>query len=176
MWFVAGRRSIARDYGDDGLAKVIAAMPEEHRDVMTDPMASDFYPEEALGASLQASREAIGGSSDAGTLRVIEGCALEGINRFWSVALKVTSTQFALRMLPVTWRHMRRGPGQMEVLVEPERAVVRYSSFPYFGDVNYRLLVLGTLRPLMHVSTGTRARVEIVGYGADWLDAEIVFP
>jgi hypothetical protein len=176
MWFVAGRRYIAREYGDEGLARVIAAMPDEHREALVDPMASDWYPEGALGASLRASREAVGGGSDAGTLQVIEGCSLEGIHRFWSVALRVTSTPFAIRLLPVTWSHMRRGPGRLEVVTEPDRAVVRYSTFPYFHDVNYRLLVLGTLRTLMRVSTGTQAQVEIVGYGDDWLDAEIVVP
>jgi len=176
MWFVAGRRFIAREYGEAGLARVVAAVPEEHREAIMEPVTSDWYPEGALGASLRATRDTLGGGSDAGALEVIEGCAVEGINRFWSVALRVTSTQFAIRMLPVTWQHMRRGPGKMDVVLEPDRAVVRYSSFPYFDDVNYRLLVLGTLRPLMRVSTGTRAQVEIVGYGTDWLDAEIVFP
>jgi hypothetical protein len=176
MWFVAGRRYIAREHGEEGLAAVLAAMPEEHRNALADPITSDWYPEGALGASLQACRDVIGGGTDAGTLAVMEGCSIEGIHRFWSVALRVTSSHFAVRLLPVTWRHMRRGPGRLEVVVEPDRAVVRYSSFPYFGDANYRLLVLGTLRPLMRVSTGTAAQVEIVGYGDDWLDAEIVLP
>jgi hypothetical protein len=176
MWFVAGRRFIEREHGEDALARVLAAIPEEHREALAEPMASDWYPEGALGACLRASREAIGGDSDTGMLGVIEGCTMEGIQRFWSIALRVTSTHFAVRMLPASWRHIRRGPGRLEVVMEGERAVVRYSLFPYFGDINYRLLVLGTLRPLMRISTGTRAQVEIVGYGDDWLDAEIVFP
>ena len=151
-------------------------MPPEHRPIMRDPITSDWYPEGALGASLKATREVIGRGSDAGTLTAIEGCTLEGIRRFWSVALRLTTTHFALQMLPSTWSHMRRGPGKLEVVTEPDRSVVRYSAFPYFDDVNYRLLVLGTLRPLMRTSTGTRAQVEIVGHGDDWLDAEIVFP
>jgi DMSO reductase anchor subunit len=64
----------------------------------------------------------------------------------------------------------------MDVELDAQRAVVRYTHFPYFRDVNYCLLVLGSLRTLMHVSTGTQAQVAILGYGHDWLDAEIVFP
>ncbi len=176
MWFVAGRRYIAREHGEEVLAKVVDAMPPEHREALAEPITSDWYPEGALGASLQACRDVVSGGTDAGLLSFMEGCSVEGIHRFWSVALRITSTHFAVRMLPATWRHMRRGPGKLEVLVEPDRAVVRYSSFPYFRDVNYRLLVLGTLRPLMRISTATKAQVEIVGYGDDWLDAEIIFP
>jgi hypothetical protein len=176
MWFVSGRRYIGREHGEEALASVVAAIPEEYREAMTDPITSNWYPEGALGASLKATREIIGGGGDEGTLTAIEGCSMEGIRRFWSVALRLTTTHFALRMLPSTWKQLRRGPGKLEVVLEPDRAVVRYSTFPYFDDVNYRLLVLGTLRPLMRVSTGTEAQVEIVGYGRDWLDAEIVFP
>jgi hypothetical protein len=176
MWFVAGRRFILREHGEALLQKVIDAVPEEYREAMVEPMASDWYPEAALGSFLQASREHVGAGTDEGTTALIEGCSLEGIRRFWTIALQVTSTQFAIRMLPATWQHLRRGPGRMDVEIDAERAIVRYTSFPYFSDVNYRLLVLGTLRPLMRISTGTQAQVEILGHGHDWLDAEILFP
>ncbi len=176
MWFVTGRRFLSREYGEEALQKVVDAMPEQYRVAVAEPITSDWYPEAALGAFLQTLREVVCGGTDEGTLAVIEGASLEGIHRFWSIALRVTSTQFAVRMLPSTWPHLRRGPGRMDVEPDAQRAVVRYTNFPYFRDVNYRLLVLGSLRTLMRVSTGTQAQVAILGYGHDWLDAEIVFP
>jgi hypothetical protein len=70
---------------------------------------------------------------------------------------------------------MRRGPGTLAVEVAGSEARVYYAHFPYFDDVNYRLLVIGTVGPLMRLSTRGKAEVTILGHGKDWLTARIGF-
>jgi hypothetical protein len=179
LWFVTARRYALHHYGDAGLAKVVAKMKPRHREVLEAPLASAWYEEEAMQASFAAAREVFAPSDDE-MLELFEGCTRYGITYFWRIALRITSTEFAVRALPTTWRHIRRGPGQMAVQVDGHRsdghrAAVNYTRFPYFDDVNYRLLVLGTLRPLLQISTGKPARVTIAGHGKSWLTAEIDF-
>jgi hypothetical protein len=176
LWFVTARRYAEVKYGEAALDAVVNSMPERYRHAMSAPLASEWYEEEALGHALRAARDVLAGGADERMLAVLEASTLEGINRFWRTALRVASTELALRMLPASWRHVRRGPGTLEVDVRGRSAVVHYARFPYFNDVNYRLLVLGTLRPLMRIATGVQAHVEISGYGMSWLDAKISFP
>ena len=55
------------------------------------------------------------------------------------------------------------------------RAICRYVDFPYFEDGNYRLLALGTLRPLASLAKGTTARASVIDFGRDWLDVEVKY-
>jgi hypothetical protein len=176
LWFITARRYAEVRYGDAMLGVVIESMPPRYQHAMRNPLASEWYDEEALGHALRAARDVLAGGTDERMLEVLEGSTLEGINRFWRAALRVASTELALRMLPASWRHVRRGPGTLSVDVRGRSATVHYARFPYFNDINYRLLVLGTLRPLMRIATGVEASVEIAGYGMSWLDAEISFP
>lgn len=176
LWFVTARRYALHHYGEAELAKVIAKMKPRHREALANPLPSAWYVEEAMQDSFAAAREVLA-PSDGAMLELFEGCSRYGITYFWRIALRMTSTEFAMRTLPATWRHIRRGPGQMVVQVDggERHATVSYTRFPYFDDVNYRLLVLGTLRPLLHISTGKPARVTIAGHGKSWLTAEIDF-
>jgi len=174
-WFVTARRFALDTHGELGLRAVIERMKPRHRHALANPLTSMWYPEEAMQDAFAASRVVMTDGTDEKMIEMFEGCSLVGINHFWRIALRVTSTEFAIRMLPSTWRHMRRGPGTMSVEVDGRHAKIHYRRFPYFDDVNYRLLVVGTLRPLLRISTGRQANVQIAGFGKTWLDAEVDF-
>jgi hypothetical protein len=174
-WFVTARRFALEEYGEETLSAIVLRMKSRYRHALASPLTSDWYDEEAMQTALAAARATLTDGTDDSMLGVLERCTLVGINHFWRIALRVTTTEFAVRMLPTTWRHMRRGPGTMSVLLEEGRAIVQYKRFPYFDDPNYRLLVVGTLGPLLRISTGREPRVTISGFGKTWLDAEIVF-
>jgi hypothetical protein len=176
LWFVSARRYALPKFGSAKMDEVVAYMPERYQVAMRAPLASEWYEEEALAHGMRAARDVLGDGTDAGLLTILEETTQEGINRFWRAALRVMSTELAVRMLPATWRHVRRGPGELTVQIEGKRGVVRYARFPYFHDPNYRTLALGTIRPLMRIATGTPARVEIAGYGPTWCDVEVRFP
>lgn len=175
LWFVSARRYALERHGAEALAEVIATMKPRWRAALESPLASAWYAEEAMRDAFAAASTVLAQGNEARIIEMFEGCALYGVTHFWRIALRVASTEFAVRMLPSTWRHMRRGPGKMAVEVDGERARVLYTSFPYFDDLNYRLLVIGTLRPLLRISTGAEPRISIAGYGTSWLTAEIEF-
>jgi hypothetical protein len=108
-------------------------------------------------------------------LAAFEECTLNGVHRFFQALLKLTSPSFLLRQTPVLWSYVRRNQGNLTVETTEERAVVRYRDFPYFDDFRYRLLALGTLRPLATLCGGTDPKAHELGYGKDWLDVEITF-
>jgi hypothetical protein len=176
LWFVSARRYALEHHGEDALAEVVATMKPRWRSALESPLASAWYPEEAMKNAFAAAAAVLAGGDEDRIIAMFEGCALYGITHFWRIALRVASTEFAVRMLPSTWRHMRRGPGKMAVEVDGSQAKVLYTNFPYFDDVNYRLLVVGTLRPLLRISTGAEPRISIAGHGTSWLTADISFP
>jgi hypothetical protein len=102
-----------------------------------------------------------------------EECTLQGVHRFFQAMLRMTSPDFLLRRTPVLWSFVRRNQGSLTVEADEQRAIVHYVNFPYFDDVNYRLLALGTLRPLATLCGGTDPRAEVLGHGRDWLDVEV---
>lgn len=174
-WFVSARRYTLEQHGRDALAEVLGEMPAEHRSALSEPLASQWYPEAAMQEALGACFRVIARGDRQRMISVIEGCAVVGVNTFFRIALRITTTTFALRMLPTTWGLLRRGAGKMDVDIEERHAVIRYSAFPYFDDPNYRALVSGTLRPLLRMSTGREPDVEITDWTADTLRAVVRF-
>jgi hypothetical protein len=175
IWFATARRFILDAHGRDALAAVIEDIPRDHRRGLSAPLASEWYPEETLQESLAAANRVMARGNRERMLELLEGCSVVGVNHFFRIALRITTTSFALRMLPTTWSHMRRGPGRMTVDLRAGEGIVDYLDFPYFDDLNYRLLVLGTLRPLLRLSTGREPRVEIERYEKDSLRAIVRF-
>jgi hypothetical protein len=175
IWFVSARKWVVQDVGEEALRAVLSELHGPAREALEEPLSSHWYPEEALQQGLDAARRVLAGDSSDRMLELLEQVSLVGINTFWRTALRITSTEFALRALPVSWRHIRRGPGEMVVDVEDGFAKIHYRHFPYFDDPNYRLLVLGTLRPLLRVSTGHEVPVTIVSYTRDTLTAHVRF-
>ena len=172
--FVTARRLLVERYPRE-LEAAISAMPREHRSALAEPLASHWYPEEALQAAMSAVFGVVARSDKDVMTGLLEECTVIGVNHFFRIALRLTTTTFALRMIPVAWDHLRRGPGAVKVGIEGRIAYVEYQTFPYFDDLNYRLLVLGTLRPLLRLSTGRAPDVEIEKYTKDSLRAIVRF-
>lgn len=176
LWFVSARKWVVQDIGEEGLRAVLAELTGAAREAMEEPLASSWYPEEALQQALDAARRVLAGDNSDRMVEMLEKVTMVGINSFWRSALRITSTEFAIRALPVTWRHMRRGRGEMLVELDGNLAKIMYRAFPYFDDPNYRLLVLGTLRPLLRVSTGHDVPVNIVHFTRESLTAHVRLP
>ncbi len=174
IWFVTARRYLLERH-PRLYPEVLAAMPSAHRDAMAEPLTSRWYPEETMRAALSAVSEIVARGDRSRMLAMFDGCTELGVNHFFRIALRLTSTQFALRLLPTMWDRLRRGPGRLAVTVGPRSATIDYSSFPYFDDVNYRLLVEGTLGPVLRLSTGREARVMIDRWTKDSLRAVVDF-
>jgi hypothetical protein len=175
IWFVSARKWVVTDLGEGALRSVLAELHGIAREALEDPLPSHWYPEEALQKSLDAARRVLCDDDSERMVETLERVSLVGINTFWRTALRITSTEFALRALPISWKHIRRGPGEMSVDIANGLAKIQYRYFPYFDDPNYRLLVLGTLRPLLRVSTGHEVPVTIAQYTKDSLTAHVRF-
>lgn len=175
LWFATARRYVLDRHGRDVLAAVVEEMPPAHRHALISPFPSEWYAEEMLQSALAATSRVMARGNRDRMLEILEDCTVIGVNHFFRIALRITTTNFAVRMLPTAWAHMRRGPGKLRVDLLAGEGVVEYSRFPYFDDINYRLLVLGTLRPLMRMSTGREPRVEIAEYRSDYLRAMVRF-
>jgi hypothetical protein len=173
LWFVVARRHLV-DRHDPGLAARMAELVDPPlRPSILDPLRSEWYPEACLQEMMRAYDELVTHGDQRKLVAAFEECTLQGVHRFFQAMLRLTSPDFLLRKTPVLWNYVRRNQGGVSVEADAERAIVRYARFPYFDDVRYRLLALGTLRPLATLCGGTNPRAEVIGYGRDWLDVEV---
>lgn len=172
-WFVTGRAYLLREGGDGLLQRVGKHLADDRRPCLFEPIASLWYPEEDLQCVLSGVRSEVALGSSGRFLTCMEGCTEIGINRFFRVLLRLTSTPFVLRQVPTMWRQIRRGAGTVEVEERDGVIVVRYSAFPYFADENYRIMTQGSLMALVAASTGERPDVHIEDFGADWLNVTV---
>jgi hypothetical protein len=175
LWFAALQQYLRDAHGQAQLERIIRAMPDAHRAALAAPLPSSWYPEEALQSALSAVYTCAARGDEGSFVRMIEGCTEHGISRFFRVFLRITSPVFVLKQVPTLWKHVRRGGGQVEVLVDDGTVTVSYSEFPYFADRLYQLLTEGMLRALVHVASKRAAEVSIADKGLDWLKVRIVF-
>lgn len=173
IWFDSASRWVRRTHGLEALARVDARVSAEHRGILLDPVAFEWYPEAALGDLLAAVRaELTDGTADA-FVRVMEDVTLDGVGRFFRLVLSLASPSFVLRKVPVLWGRMRRGAGGVQVEVERQRVVLRYREFPYFEDENYRLMTVGTLRGVCRAAGASAPSVEISRWTPDAMDVVV---
>jgi hypothetical protein len=175
IWFVTARRYLESTQSADTVAAVVEAIPRTHRSAMAEPLTSRWYPEEAMQQSLHAVHRLVARGDKDKMLEIFEACTVLGVNHFFRIALRVTSTAFVVRMMPAMWDRLRRGPGSLTVDVDDAGATLRYVGFPYFADPIYRLLVVGTVRPLIRLSTGKAASVDVAEWTDDSLRALVRF-
>jgi hypothetical protein len=173
LWFVVGRRYVLVNQGPDALEQCIALLGEKHGAVLDAPMASAWYPEEALQQTLGVLDLVVARSDSAEFVRVVEGCSLLAIHAFFRALMRLVPPATMLRKIPTMWTLLRRGAGRVVVETGHEEAVVRYSEFPYFDDVHYRLLTLGAIRSLLALSQAENAHVEISAHSIDTLTVEV---
>lgn len=173
LWFVVARRYVIDHHGIEAVDAMASTIEAPYRDALLTPMRSDWYPEQCLQQYLRAYSEVVVRRDEKRMLAAMEDCTLQGVNRFFEVLLRLTTPRFVMRQVPVLWRYVRRGQGMLHVEADDERAICRYVDFPYFDDVNYRLLALGTLRPIASLCSGTNPRADVLDYGKSHLDIEV---
>src|SRR5437868_8633243 len=110
------------------------------RHAFLDPLRSHWYPEACLTQFMRAFDTLVTHGDQRKMIAAFEECTLQGIHRFFQAMLRMTSPDFLLRRTPVLWSFVRRNQGSLTVESNETRAIVHYLDFPYFDDVNYRLL------------------------------------
>ena len=175
LWFVVARRYLLDRHGPQLPFRMAELVAPELRSAILDPMRSAWYPEACLQEFIRAFDDLVTHGDRRRLIATFEECTLNGVHRFFQALLKLTSPDFLLKKTPVLWSYVRRNQGSVSVEADDHRAIVRYVDFPYFVNARYRLLALGTLRPLATLCGGTNPRAEEVGYGKDWLTVEVTF-
>jgi hypothetical protein len=175
LWFVVARRYLLDRHGPELPLQMAGLVAPELREAILDPMRSAWYPEACLQEFMRSYDELVTHGDKKRLIAAFEECTLNGVHRFFQALLKLTSPDFLLRRTPVLWNYVRRNQGTLTVEANAEHAIVKYRDFPYFDDFRYRLLALGTLRPLAMLCGGTDPKAEEVGFGKDWLTVDVKF-
>ena len=173
VWLVTARTWVLEHHSREMLAAIASHVDETERSAITDPLPSEWYPEQVLQQALRGLRAEAAGGSNERFLEIMRQCTRLGVSHFFRVLLRLSSPSFVLRQVPTMWRQIRRGPARVEVTSEPDVITVRYRKFPFFDDENYRLLTLGSLTAVVELCTSERPRVTLGEHGADWLDVVI---
>jgi hypothetical protein len=175
LWFTVGRRYVLERYGQEMLDACVARLGERHGPVFADPLPSEWYPEETLQQTLAVLDVLVARGDQALYVDILEECSLLAVHHFFRALLRLVPPQTMLRKVPTMWTLIRRGVGRVTVEADETHAVVRYTEFPYFDDVHYRLLTLGAIRSLMTLCGTKHARVEIAGHTHDSLTIDVAY-
>ncbi|HEY1697378.1 MAG TPA: hypothetical protein VGG39_34690 [Polyangiaceae bacterium] len=175
LWFTVGRRYVLESHGEEALATCVARLGDRHGPVFADPLPSAWYPEETLQQTLGVLGVVIAGGESDRYVRIIEDCSLLAVHHFFRALLRLVPPATMLRKVPTMWGLIRRGAGRVVVDADETHALVRYSEFPYFDDLNYRLLTLGAIRSLMTLCGARNARVELGTHTADSLNVAVTY-
>jgi hypothetical protein len=173
VWFVAARDYALEVHGPSAVEQLIAESPAKYRDIYAAPIASAWYPEDALQEALSMIHELVAQESDFLFEQIIEGCTVKGVNRLFQMVMRLSSPGFVLRLVPTMWRQIRRGAGQVDVTTYDGFTELRYSEFPWFHDRLYRHLTIGSLRALVKLCTREGPRIEVLEHGRDSLALRI---
>ena len=175
LWFTVGRKYVLETYGKETLDECVARLGERHGAVLAEALPSAWYPEETLQQTLGVLHVVVAkGDSDL-YVHIIEECSLLAVHHFFRALLRLVPPATMLRKVPKMWNIIRRGAGGATVEADETHGVVRYHAFPYFDDVNYRLLSLGAVRSLMVLCGATQARVELAAHTHDSLTVDVSY-
>ena len=172
VWFAAARRFLI-EQEPASIDDVLAFMNDRHRPALESPLASGWYPEEALQDLLHALFHVIAQNDPERAIDIIDRASELAISRFFRTLMRLGSAEFVLRAVPTMWSLIRRGAGSVDVSVTKGRAIVSYKRFPYFDDPVYRHLVVGSLRALVRIATGRTPKIELVHYAHSSLTAHV---
>jgi hypothetical protein len=164
VWFSAAVEYARDVHGDEVVDRIIAGTPARYREVYANPIASAWYPEEAMEIGLIVIYDVIAQGNDFMFEKIMEGCTEKGVNRLFRLLLRASSPSFVLRRVPTMWKHVRRGAGHVDVEQLEGESVVRYSEFPWFRNPLYRMLTVGSLRSLVRTCTGATPRIEVLHF------------
>jgi hypothetical protein len=175
MWFSTARRYIVERAGEEALLVMSYRVDRAYRDIIMEPLASEWYPERALQQAMIAMHAVVCGGKDALFIDAMEDCTRLGINHFFRALMRLGSPAYILRKTPAMWNHIRRGAGQVKVEADDEEAIVTYSDFPYFRDPNYRLLTIGAVRALVRLCGREHPAIDIVHYDWDAMTVRVTY-
>jgi hypothetical protein len=173
LWFVVLRRYLLERHDPGLVGRMAAHMDPPYRSALLEPYSMQWYPEACLTQVMRAYDDLITHGDERRLLAAVEDCTLQGVHRFFQALLRLTSPDFLLKKMPVLWRYVRRNQGSLSVETDAVRAIAKYVDFPYFDNAHYRVLALGTLRPLATLCGGTNPRADVLGFGKDWLTVEV---
>jgi hypothetical protein len=171
-WFVTCQRYLEERHGVPALADVVERMRPEFQQALREPLASEWYPEEASLDMLNGMLEHLCGGSRARYAEMMQESTAFGIGRFFRAIVRLSSVGFVLKQAPTFWRQLRRGPGQM--VVEPEGHVylVRYLRFPFLRHDAYRHCFPAQLAALAG-ATGAQADVRVLNEDDESIAIEV---
>jgi hypothetical protein len=175
VWFTTSRRYILETVGEEALVTMSHRVDRAYRDLIVNPFPSEWYPERALQQALHAMYVVIAHNDDEAFTEVMEGCTRLGVNHFFRALMRMASPAVILRKTPAMWNHIRRGAGAVAVEADDVSATLRYTSFPYFRDPNYRLLTVGAVRALVRVCGGEVRGLEVVGHAWDSMTVRVTY-
>ena len=175
VWFVTARRHLVERHGEEALAAVSRRMPGDERHAIEEPLASRWYPEPVFQRALEAVQTGLTFHDDERFRAFIEASTELGVNTFLRIVLEITTPTFLFRNMPTFWAMHRKGNGTLEVDADLRRARLRCTHFPFFGDPNYRLFVLGVLTRVTELATGARPRARVVSHSKDSLEVEVIY-
>lgn len=175
LWFTVGRRYVLENHGEEMLAECVARLGDRHGPVFADPLSSAWYPEETLQQTLGVLSVVLAHGDNDRYVRIIEECSLLAVHHFFRALLRLVPPATMLRKIPTMWSLIRRGAGRVVVDADETHAVVQYSDFPFFDDLNYRLLTLAAIRSLMTLCGALEARVELGPHTRDSLRVDVTF-
>lgn len=173
IWFSSLRRFLSENHGPESVEQLAAALPTTYHHAVADPMVSAWYPEDALGVTLERAHSLIARGNDDTFEELIHGTTVQGVGRFFRVLLYFTSPKFVLGQIPAVWSRLRRGPGEVVVEDRPGGALVKYRSFPYFDQLPYRLMTTAAIRGMLEACGAKSPRIAIVAQTHDSLDVEV---
>ncbi|MGH7296731.1 MAG: hypothetical protein ACRELB_17460 [Polyangiaceae bacterium] len=175
LWFTVGRRYILESYGEETMAACVARLGDKHGATFAEALPSEWYPEETLQQTLGVLAVVVAQGDMELYTRIIEGCSLMAVHHFFRALMRLVPPATMLRKVPTMWGLIRRGAGRVAVAADETHGVVHYSEFPYFDDVNYRLLSLGAIRSLMSLCGAPQARVELAGHTRSSLRVDVSY-
>lgn len=174
-WFIAAREEVAERFGPHGLEVLLAAVPAIHRKAVTDATGRDWYPEPALQACLHSLRLSLAGGHRVRFGELLEACTERGMGRFFTTLVKLAPPRFVLSRVPEMWKGIRRGPGFVTVEHGEGATLLRYQSFPYFGDPIYEELTTHSVRAIVRLCAKVEPTVTVDRVTGDALDLRVEY-
>jgi hypothetical protein len=161
VWFVTAKRYLLEDYGQQMFDRYVAGVPEAHRELVREPLASRWYPEDMMRDAMAAFYAEVSRGNDAVFTAAMERCAVLGIHWFLQLLLSVTTPRYLLRLVPTALAQIRRGPVRVHIEAREGGATLRFTGQPYASDLRYRLATPAIVRSLMSVCVGQSARATL---------------
>ncbi len=173
VWFITARAEVESTFGKDALEVLVESVPSKHRKIIAEPLTSEWYPEEALQACLRSLRLDLMRGESTRFAQFLERCTGRGVGTFFSALLRMSTPRFVLGQVPTMWRHIRRGPGFVEVEHGEHQSVLRYQSFPYFDDPIYEELTVASVGAVLRVCTKSEPDLTVDRVTHDALDLRV---